>query len=276
MSLFPSKNSINDLIEQQEFSQLIELRKKGCPWSTLKNQMGLTSLNKAVISGNSSVVKSFLEIGAIPSNDELTDGTTFFPLHHSIITNNNKTVELLLSAGCSPNYENEYSQSPLSVACSSRNTIATSLLVENFATLNPPYYQTTRKPQEITKIHPYNIILDWLSHQKITDSECLVIKKMLELGSKPYHLVPENKINFIVSNLRNYHKEELKISEALSTTIDLIEKIIVLNEYKKERKVAVGNILAPGLGCNILSDNSQVKKLLESEKPKKIDKNLRY
>ncbi len=274
--MFPSEDSIDSLIEQQEFFELIELRKKGSPWYALKNKFGLTVLNKAVISGNSSVVKTLLEMGAVPIKNELIDGTTFFPLHYSIMAKNNKTTELLLSAGCSPNYENEYGQSPLSVSCYYRDPLATNLLVENFATLNPPYYQTSKKPEDIKKIHPYNIVLDWLSNEKITDNEFLVIRKILELGGKPYHLVPENKISCMVDNLREHHKEELSNLECASSIIDFIEKIIVSHECRKEKKTAVGNILAPGLGFSMLSTGGLVRKFLESEKPKKTDKNLRY
>lgn len=100
------------IVENEDWSRVIDARRDGVSWDDLRTRNGLSVLGMAIFSGSALAVQMFLATGA-PMVSELIGGTWFSPLWAAIEKRNPDMLDYLLQAGADPNEAHPEKGDPL-------------------------------------------------------------------------------------------------------------------------------------------------------------------
>ena len=115
------------LVEQADWSGIIQARKEGVPWDEIRTRTGLSALGMTIYNGSALAAQTLLEIGAPTSSEYLFDGSFFSPLWATLEKGRSEILDILLQAGASPN--EEHPEHGLPIAYAAQNALLQETLV---------------------------------------------------------------------------------------------------------------------------------------------------
>jgi len=104
------------LVEQADWSGILQARKEGVPWDELRTRTGLSALGMTIYNGSALAAQTLLEIGAPTSPEYLFDGSFFSPIWATLEKHRPEILDLLLQAGANPNEEHPEHGLPIAFA----------------------------------------------------------------------------------------------------------------------------------------------------------------
>ncbi len=151
------------------------------------NGDGLTPLHIAAIRGYDKVVKTLLEVGALPE-ERTNNGQT--PLHWAVLNGHANVVEVLLAAGTNPDVTNENCETPLYLAARKGHFKIIEILFKNQADPTKSGENGT-KPWQIALLNGHKEAFELLFLKSHDNINADWFKSRVAKGIKLLHYVAE-------------------------------------------------------------------------------------
>lgn len=216
------------IVEQSNWSKILQARKNGHTWDSLRTRDGLSCIGKAIYDSNFIALNFMLEAGCPIGSEILFNEKIFSPLWECVYRNEFKLLDLLLKAGADPDeLENNLKITPIYYS-SEKSLYETSLVLCNHGC--KPNIEIDPNPLKmwIQNLMPTKNDLGKYSFEKSD-----IILKLLERGARIECNENYSDIKLAkklwLPNLDN--KKDIEIAE---TTIFLMEEKLLQQQLKNE------------------------------------------
>lgn len=125
------------VVENANWSEVLQLRHEGASWDQLRTRTGLPALGMAIFENSTVATQLLLEVGAPAQPQPLQDGTIWSPIWATLAKKNYRILDLLIQAGADPNEPHPKSGlPPLQLAAKAGDRDATLVLCRHGAKPN--------------------------------------------------------------------------------------------------------------------------------------------